>query len=120
MNASIAAKLQQDPSIDWIVPWVRRWRSWRSSPSDGSRKPKCHVRPHLDAANAIKDGKIALAVDAQPYLQGYLAVESCGSSRQTATSSAVAVNADRPGDGGRLQHRRHPASSRRTTLDSRP
>jgi simple sugar transport system substrate-binding protein len=31
---------------------------------------------NLAAAEAIRDGKIAIAVDAQPYLQAYLAVTS--------------------------------------------
>jgi simple sugar transport system substrate-binding protein len=31
---------------------------------------------NLAAAEAIRDGTIALAVDAQPYLQGYMAVDS--------------------------------------------
>ena len=42
----------------------------------GSKAKVATFDLNLAAANAIKDGKIALAVDAQPYLQGYLAVAS--------------------------------------------
>jgi simple sugar transport system substrate-binding protein len=78
MNASIAAKLQQDPSIDWVVT-MGAPVALVALQSIGTAASKAQVATfdlNLDAANAIKDGKIALAVDAQPYLQGYLAVES--------------------------------------------
>jgi simple sugar transport system substrate-binding protein len=78
MNASIAAKLQQDPSIDWIVT-MGAPVALVALQSIGTAASKAKVATfdlNLDAANAIKDGKIALAVDAQPYLQGYLAVTS--------------------------------------------
>lgn len=78
MNASIAAKLQQDPSIDWVVT-MGAPVALVALQSIGTAASKAKVATfdlNLDAANAIKDGKIALAVDAQPYLQGYLAVAS--------------------------------------------
>ena len=78
MNASIAAKLQQDPSIDWIVT-MGAPVALVALQSIGTAASKAKVATfdlNLDAANAIKEGKIALAVDAQPYLQGYLAVAS--------------------------------------------
>jgi simple sugar transport system substrate-binding protein len=78
VNASIAAKLQQDPSIDWIVTMGAPVAlvALQSIGTAGSTAKVATFDLNLDAANAIKDGKIALAVDAQPYLQGYLAVES--------------------------------------------
>ena len=78
MNASIAAKLQQDPSIDWIVTMGAPVAlvALQSITTAGSTAKVATFDLNLDAANAIKDGKIALAVDAQPYLQGYLAVAS--------------------------------------------
>ena len=78
MNASIAAKLQQDPSIDWIVTMGAPVGlvALQSIATAGSKAKVATFDLNLDAANAIKDGKIALAVDAQPYLQGYLAVAS--------------------------------------------
>ncbi len=78
MNASIAAKLQQDPSIDWIVTMGAPVAlvALQSISTAASKAKVATFDLNLDAANAIKDGKIALAVDAQPYLQGYLAVTS--------------------------------------------
>jgi simple sugar transport system substrate-binding protein len=78
MNASIAAKLQQDKSIDWIVTMGAPVAlvALQSIATAGSTAKVATFDLNLDAANAIKDGKIALAVDAQPYLQGYLAVAS--------------------------------------------
>jgi simple sugar transport system substrate-binding protein len=78
MNASIAAKLQQDPSIDWIVTMGAPVGlvALQSIATASSKAQVATFDLNLDAANAIKDGKIALAVDAQPYLQGYLAVAS--------------------------------------------
>jgi len=78
MNASIAAKLQQDPSIDWIVTMGAPVGlvALQSIATANSKAQVATFDLNLDAANAIKDGKIALAVDAQPYLQGYLAVTS--------------------------------------------
>jgi simple sugar transport system substrate-binding protein len=78
VNASIVAKLQQDPSIDWIVTMGAPVAlvALDAIGVAGSKAKVATFDLNLDAANAIKDGKIALAVDAQPYLQGYLAVAS--------------------------------------------
>ena len=78
VNASIVAKLQQDPSIDWIVTMGAPVAlvALDAIGVAGSKAKVATFDLNLDAANAIKDGKIALAVDAQPYLQGYLAVTS--------------------------------------------
>ena len=51
---------------------------------------------NVDAAQAIKDGKIQFSVDQQPYVQGYLAVQSLYLNRRTATTSVVAWRAHRP------------------------
>jgi simple sugar transport system substrate-binding protein len=78
VNASIVAKLQQDPSIDWIVTMGAPVGlvALQAIGTAGSKAQVATFDLNLDAANAIKDGKIAIAVDAQPYLQGYLAVTS--------------------------------------------
>jgi simple sugar transport system substrate-binding protein len=78
VNASIVAKLQQDPSIDWIVTMGAPVGlvALQAIGTAGSKAQVATFDLNLDAANAIKDGKIAIAVDAQPYLQGYLAVAS--------------------------------------------
>lgn len=78
MNASIAAKLQQDPSIDYIVTMGAPVAlvALDALGVAGSKAKVATFDLNLAAANAIKEGKIAMAVDAQPYLQGYLAVAS--------------------------------------------
>ena len=80
VNASIVAKLQQDPSIDYIVTMGAPVAlvALDAIGVAGSKAKVATFDLNLDAANAIKDGKIAMAVDAQPYLQGYLAVSSLG------------------------------------------
>ena len=78
VNATITAKLQADPSIDWIVTMGAPVAlvALKSLTAAASKAQVATFDLNLDAANAIKDGKIAIAVDAQPYLQGYLAVTS--------------------------------------------
>lgn len=78
VNASIVAKLQQDPSIDYIVTMGAPVAlvALDAIGVAGSKAKVATFDLNLDAANAIKDGRIAMAVDAQPYLQGYLSVSS--------------------------------------------
>ena len=53
----------------------RWWRSRRSATA-GSSAQVATFDLNVAAAQAIKEGTIAMAVDAQPYLQGYEAVDS--------------------------------------------
>jgi simple sugar transport system substrate-binding protein len=78
VNASIAAKLQQDPSIDWIVTMGAPVAlvALQSLETAGSSAKVATFDLNLDAAKAIKAGTIAIAVDAQPYAQGYEAVDA--------------------------------------------
>ncbi len=78
VKASVAAKLQQDPSIDYIVAMGAPLALviLQSLDVAGSKAKVATFDLNLDAANAVKEGKITMAVDAQPYLQGYLAVAS--------------------------------------------
>ena len=78
VNASIVAKLQQDPAIDYIVTMGAPVAlvALDAIGVAGSKAKVATFDLNLAAANAIKEGKIAMAVDAQPYLQGYLAVAS--------------------------------------------
>ena len=78
MNASIAAKLQQDPSIDYVVTMGAPVAlvALDAVGVAGSSAKVATFDLNLDAAKAVKEGKIVMAVDAQPYLQGYLAVAS--------------------------------------------
>jgi simple sugar transport system substrate-binding protein len=78
VNASITAKLQQDTSIDWIVTMGAPLALvvLQSLTAANSKAQVATFDLNLAAAEAIRDGKIAIAVDAQPYLQAYLAVTS--------------------------------------------
>ncbi len=78
MNASITAKLQQDKSIDWVVTMGAPVALVvvQSIATAGSKAKIGTFDLNLDAAKAIKEGTIAIAVDAQPYAQGYMAVIS--------------------------------------------
>jgi simple sugar transport system substrate-binding protein len=78
VNASITAKLQQDPSIDWLVTMGAPVAlvSLDAIKTAGSSAKVATFDLNVAAAHAIKDGTIAMAVDAQPYAQGYEAVDS--------------------------------------------
>ncbi|MEP7201373.1 MAG: substrate-binding domain-containing protein [Ilumatobacteraceae bacterium] len=78
VNASITAKLQQDPSIDWIVTMGAPVAlvSLEAIKTAGTTTKVATFDLNVAAAQAIKDGTIAMAVDAQPYAQGYEAVDS--------------------------------------------
>ncbi len=78
VNASIVAKLQEDPSIDWVVTMGAPVAlvALEAISTAGSEAQVATFDLNLAAAEAIKEGTIAIAVDAQPYLQGYEAVDS--------------------------------------------
>jgi simple sugar transport system substrate-binding protein len=78
VNASITAKLQQDPSIDWIVTMGAPVAlvTLEAIKTAGTTTQVATFDLNVAAAQAIKDGTIAMAVDAQPYAQGYEAVDS--------------------------------------------
>ncbi len=78
LTSTIAAKLQQDPSIDYVVtlgaPFAMA--ALQSVDQSGSKAKVVTFDLNADVANKIKDGTIGFAVDQQPFLQGYLAVDS--------------------------------------------
>ena len=78
VKASITAKLQEDPSIDYVVTMGAPLAivALDAIGTAGSSAKIATFDLNLDAAKAIKEGKIAMAVDAQPYVQGYEAVDS--------------------------------------------
>ena len=78
VNASITAKLQQDPSIDYIVTMGAPVAlvTLEAISAAGSSAKVATFDLNVAAAQAIKDGSIVMAVDAQPYAQGYMAVDS--------------------------------------------
>lgn len=80
VTSSIQSKLQQDDSIDWVVTLGAPFAMAALQSIDGVGKSNSvklatfDLNP--DATKAIQDGKIQFSVDQQPYLQGYLAVDS--------------------------------------------
>jgi simple sugar transport system substrate-binding protein len=76
-QTTIQAKLQQDPDIDGIVTLGAQVASTAQGAikSANSSAKLATFDLNADVAKGVQDGKIDFAVDQQPYLQGYLAVQ---------------------------------------------
>ncbi|MFF6780582.1 substrate-binding domain-containing protein [Streptomyces sp. NPDC012510] len=74
---SIAAKLRQDPTIDQVVTLGAQFALAAVDSVDdaGSVAEVATFDLNKDLVEAVKDGDVQFAVDQQPYLQGYLAVD---------------------------------------------
>jgi simple sugar transport system substrate-binding protein len=76
--SALQAKLSQDKSIDYIVtlgaPIALDALQAMEQASSSAKLVTFDL--NADAAKAIKDGKIEFSIDQQPYVQGYMAVES--------------------------------------------
>lgn len=74
----ITAKVQAQQNIDYVVtlgaPYAMT--ALKSVQDAGSKAKVATFDLNDDAIKALKDGEIEFAVDQQPYLQGYLAVDS--------------------------------------------
>ncbi|ANW65881.1 sugar ABC transporter substrate-binding protein [Mycobacterium sp. djl-10] len=78
VEATITAKLQQDPSIDYIVALGAPFAltAVQSAKTAGSTAKVGTFDTNAALVDAITNGDVQWAVDQQPYLQGYLAVDS--------------------------------------------
>ncbi|KUL40192.1 sugar ABC transporter substrate-binding protein [Streptomyces regalis] len=78
VQSTITAKLKQDPSIDYVVTLAAPVAlTATQGVSDGGSKAKVATFDlNKELVKAIQGGSIQFAVDQQPYLQGYLAVDS--------------------------------------------
>ncbi len=78
VRATITAKLQQDRSIDYIVSLGASYAltAVQSVSEAGSKAKIATFDLNKDLTGAISKGTIQFAVDQQPYLQGYLAIDS--------------------------------------------
>ncbi|AXG81702.1 sugar ABC transporter substrate-binding protein [Streptomyces paludis] len=78
VKSTITAKLKQDPSIDYVVTLGAPFAltSVQSVADAGSKAKVATFDLNKELVNAVKDGSIQFAVDQQPYLQGYLSVDS--------------------------------------------
>ncbi|GAA1007788.1 MULTISPECIES: substrate-binding domain-containing protein [Streptomyces] len=75
---SIAASLRQDPSIDQVVTLGAQY-ALAAVKAVKQTRGTVHVATfdlNKDLVAAIRQGKVQFAVDQQPYLQGYLAVDA--------------------------------------------
>ena len=78
VRATIAAKLRQDPSIDLVVtlgaPFALTAIEAVKDAASHAKVATFDTNPQIPAA--IRSGALQWAIDQQPYLQGYLAVDS--------------------------------------------
>ncbi|MDT7760386.1 MAG: simple sugar transport system substrate-binding protein [Mycobacterium sp.] len=78
VEATITAKLQQDPSVDHVVALGAPIALTAAQSVGNANSSAKIVTFDTNAAlvDAIKGGKVQWAVDQQPFLQGYLAIDS--------------------------------------------
>ena len=78
VESTITAKLQQDPSIDYIVTLGAPFALTvvQSAKNAGSSAKVGTFDTNAALVDAIEAGDVQWAVDQQPFLQGYLAVDS--------------------------------------------
>ncbi|MFF4503476.1 sugar ABC transporter substrate-binding protein [Streptomyces sp. NPDC001401] len=78
VKSTITAKLKQDSSIDQVVTLGApiALTAVQSLSDAGSKAKVATFDLNKDLVSAIQQGTIEFAVDQQPYLQGYLAVDS--------------------------------------------
>jgi simple sugar transport system substrate-binding protein len=78
VTSTVQAKLAQDPTIDWVVMLGAQFAlGVLPVVSAAASKPKLATfDSNKDLPAKIKSGEIQWAIDQQPYLQGYLAVDS--------------------------------------------
>ena len=78
VRSTITAKLQQDPSIDCVVTLGAPFAltAVQSAKAAGSKAKVVTFDTNKQLVGAIKDGKVRWAIDQQPFLQGYLAIDA--------------------------------------------
>jgi simple sugar transport system substrate-binding protein len=78
VQSTITAKLQQDPAVDYIVTLGApiALTAVESAKNAGSTAKIGTFDTNAQLVDAIKDGAVQWAVDQQPFLQGYLAIDS--------------------------------------------
>ncbi|MDN0197308.1 substrate-binding domain-containing protein [Streptomyces sp. S.PNR 29] len=78
VNASIVTELRQDPTIDEVVTLGAQFSlsAVKAVKEAGSKAHVATFDLNKDVAAAVKSGNVQFAVDQQPYLQGYLAVDA--------------------------------------------
>ena len=78
VQSTITAKLQQDPSVDYVVTLGApiALAAVQSVENAGSKAKIATFDTNAELVDAIKADQVQWAVDQQPFLQGYLAIDS--------------------------------------------
>ncbi|MER8219233.1 substrate-binding domain-containing protein [Streptomyces sp. NPDC094143] len=78
VTATIAARLRQDRTIDEVVTNGAQYAltAVKAVRQAGSKAGVATFDLNKDLVRAVRDGSVQFAVDQQPYLQGYLAVDA--------------------------------------------
>ncbi|MFJ8464451.1 substrate-binding domain-containing protein [Streptomyces swartbergensis] len=78
VTATIASRLRQDSSIDEVVTLGAQYglSAVKAVAQAGSRAKVATFDLNKDVVKAVQGGDVQFAVDQQPYLQGYLAVDA--------------------------------------------
>ncbi len=78
VQSTINSKLSQDKSFDTVFALQApvAMRATEAVKQSGSKAQVVTFDTNAELVDAIADGRVAWAVDQQPYLQGYLAVDS--------------------------------------------
>ncbi|KJK33837.1 sugar ABC transporter substrate-binding protein [Streptomyces variegatus] len=78
VTATIASRLRQDSSIDEVVTLGAQYglSAVKAVRQSGSRAKVATFDLNKDLVEAVQSGEVQFAVDQQPYLQGYLAVDA--------------------------------------------
>ncbi|MFJ3306522.1 sugar ABC transporter substrate-binding protein [Streptomyces sp. NPDC086549] len=93
VTESITARLRQDPSIDEVVTLGAQsaLAAVKSVEQAGSKAHVATFDLSKDLVKAVRSGDVQFAVDQQPYLQGYLAVDSLWLYRTNGNTSGGGV-----------------------------
>jgi simple sugar transport system substrate-binding protein len=78
VTTSVQAKLTEDKTIDWVLTLGAPFAldSVKSVSGAGSSAKIGTFDTNKELVQAISDKKVAFAIDQQPYLQGYLAIDA--------------------------------------------
>lgn len=78
VQSTLQAKLAQDQTIDWVMGLVTpvALSAVTAARDAGSEAQIATFDTNAQLVQAVRDGDIAFAIDQQPYLQGYMAVDA--------------------------------------------
>ena len=76
VTSALQAKLTQDKAIDWVITLgaAQAMDTIKAIPAANSKAKVGTFDLNIQAAQAVKDGKLQFCIDQQPYLQGYLSI----------------------------------------------